>query len=170
MPSVAFDVALGIPAATSLGHPFDNRKGTSAPGFAWAARRELLNRHLFFDTCILGGGSRAMACAAYHCLEELINRHRMNEQERQRYVAWAEPYYATVRAETSFLDVDIFHLWHGDSVNRQKARAREEFQRFQFDPGTDITVHENGCWRWNSDKQEMHEYLRAYFAARREDG
>ena len=169
-PSAAFSLASGIPAATFIGHLIDNRKGTCAPGFAWAARRELLDRHLFYDACIIGGGDRAMAGAANHCFDELMQRHCMNEHERQRYITWAEPYYETVRAEMAFLDADIFHLWHGD-VGKRKGRARYEgFQRFQFDPYTDIAIEENGAWRWNTDKQEMHEYVRGYFASRMEDG
>jgi hypothetical protein len=46
-PSAAFTLASGVPAATALCHLLDNRIGTCAAGFAWAARRELLDRHFF---------------------------------------------------------------------------------------------------------------------------
>jgi hypothetical protein len=169
-PSAVFSMASGLPAAACLGHLFDVRKGTCANGFAWAARREILDQHGFFDACILGGGDRAMICAANRCFDQLMQRHCMNEHERERYIAWAEPYYETVRAETGFLESDIFHLWHGD-IRERRTRARHEgFQRFQFDPFTDIATDGSGSWRWNTGKQEMHEYVRGYFASRREDG
>jgi hypothetical protein len=169
-PSAAFSLGSGIPAATCIGHLLDIRKGTCAPGFAWAARRDLLDRHSFYDACIIGGGDRAMACAAHNCFDELTLRHCMNEHERQRYITWAEPYYETVRAETAFLNADIFHLWHGD-VGMRKSRARfDGFQHFQFDPYIDIAIGEDGSWQWSTDKPEMHEYVRGYFASRREDG
>jgi hypothetical protein len=169
-PSAALSLASGVPAATCLGHALDVREGTSAPGLAWAARRQILDRHGFFDTCIVGGGDTAMICAAHHCFEELMFRHCMNERERQRYMTWAEPYYETVRAETAFVDTDIFHLWHGDQRDRKPRVRFEGFQRFQFDPCNDIAIDEGGYWRWNTDKPEMHEYVRSYFASRREDG
>jgi hypothetical protein len=169
-PSAAFSLASGIPAATIIGHVQDNRKGTSSAGFAWAARRDLLDRHSFYDACIIGGGDSAIAGAAHHCFDELMLRHCMNEHQRQRYITWAEPYYETVRAETAFLNADIFHLWHGD-VGMRKGRSRHEgFQRFQFDPYIDIAIGEDGSWQWSTDKPEMHEYVRRYFASRREDG
>ena len=169
-PSAALSLSLGVTAAACIGHAIDNRIGTCAPGFAWAARREILDRHLFFDACVVGGGDRAMACATNHCFDELMQRHCMNEHERRRYISWAEPYYETVKTATSFLEADIFHLWHGD-VGRRKGRARHEgLQRFQFDPYTDVAIKENGAWQWNTDKQEMHEYVRSYFASRKEDG
>jgi len=111
-----------------------------------------------------------MACAATHCFDELMQRHRMNEHERRRYISWAKPYYEAVRAETAFLDTDIFHLWHGDIVRRQKGRARDGFRRFQFDPSSDVAIDRNGSWRWNTDKQKMHDYVREFFAFRMEDG
>jgi hypothetical protein len=169
-PSAAFSISSGLPATTCIGHSLDIREGTCAPGFAWAARRELLDQHGFFDACILGGGDRAMGCAANHCFDELMKRHRMNERQQDRYIAWAKPFYETVRAEIGYLDGDIFHLWHGD-IRERATRARHEgLSRFEFDPFTDIAIGEGGCWQWNTDKPEMHQYVREYFASRKEDG
>jgi hypothetical protein len=41
---------------------------------------------------------------------------------------------------------------------------------YDFDPAADIAVDSSGCWRWNSDKPAMHEFVRGYFATRYEDG
>jgi hypothetical protein len=168
--SATTSFASGVPAATSLGLILDNRRGTSAPGHGWASWRELVNRHSFYDACIVGGGDRAMICAANGCFDEVMRIHCMNEQQRQWYMNWAKPFHETVRAETTFLDADIFHLWHGD-ISMRKGRARHEgFQRFRFDPCTDIALGNSGAWRWNTDKAEMHKYVHECFASRREDG
>jgi hypothetical protein len=169
-PSAAFSVASGLPAATCIGHSLNILEGTCANGFAWAARRELLDQHGFYDACILGGGDRAVACAATRCFDELMKRHYMNKFQQDRYIAWAKPFYETVRAEIGHLEEDIFHLWHGDVRERRTRGRHEGLQRFRFDPFTDIAIDANGCWRWNTDKQEMHDYIRGYFLSRREDG
>ena len=169
-PSAAYMVESGIPAAVCIGHQFDRRKGTCSPGFAWAARRELLEPHGFFDSCIVGGGDGAMTSAAYDCSDELMQRHHMNECQKQRYFSWAQPYYASARGQIGFVDADIYHLWHGD-IELRRPRARHEgLRRFEFDPYRDIALDENFAWRWNSDKSEMHDYVRSYFASRQEDG
>ena len=69
------------------------------------------------------------------------------------------------------------HSWRqkystfGTNVASRKGRLRhEDFRRFQFDPDTDVAIDDNGAWRWNTNKQEMHEHVREYFASRREDG
>jgi hypothetical protein len=169
-PSAAFSISSGQPAAMIIGHTLDTREGTSATGFAWAARRELLNQHGFYDACIVGGGDRALNCAANHCFDEIMKRHYWNKRQRDRYVAWAEPFYETVQAETGYLDGDIFHLWHGNVHERRTRTRHEGLQRFQFDPFTDIAIDTNGSWRWNSDKPDMHDYVSRYFSSRREDG
>jgi hypothetical protein len=85
-------------------------------------------------------------------------------------MAWATPYYESVRAETGFLDADIFHLWHGCDRERRTRSRHKGLRRFQFDPFTDIALDDHGSWRWDTNKQDMHEYVRGYFASRREDG
>jgi hypothetical protein len=169
-PSAAFSISSGEPAATSIGHSLESRKGTSANGFAWAARRDLLDRHGFYDACILGGGDRAMNCAGTCCFDELIKRHCMNRRQQDRYIAWAEPFFETVRGEIGYLDNDILHLWHGKVSDRRTRSRHEGLQKYHFDPFIDIAKDANGCWRWNTSKREMHNYIRGYFTSRREDG
>lgn len=169
-PSAAFSISSGIPAATCLGHSLDTREGTAAPGFAWAARRELLDQHGFFDACILGGADRGLACAANRCFDEFTTRQYMNKRQQDGYIAWADPFYKAVRGEVGYLEEEIFHLWHGDISERRTRSRYEGFKRFQFDPFADIAIDLNGCWRWNTEKHDMHHYVRDYFSSRREDG
>jgi hypothetical protein len=89
-PSAAFSIAAGVPPAICLAQTANERIGTSAPGLAWAARRELLTEHCFYDAFILGGGDRAVACAAHNCMEELLERYDMNERQRDHYLGWAK--------------------------------------------------------------------------------
>ena len=139
-------------------------------GYAWAARRELLDEHGFYDACIVGGGDYAMVAAAYGCFDVVMRRYSMNGREREHYLAWAKPYFESVRGAVSFADYELLHLWHGQMRNRRYRERHEGFGRFEFDPYEDIAVEENGCWHWDSDKSQMHEYVREYFASRREDG
>jgi hypothetical protein len=39
-----------------------------------------------------------------------------------------------------------------------------------LDPFTDIALDPHGCWRWNSDKRELHTFVRRYFESRNEVG
>ncbi len=169
-PSAVFSISAGASPTVSIGHSLDQREGTPATGFAWAARRELIQRHGFYDACILGGGDRAMVCAAYGVFEEFMSRHYMNTHQREKYFAWARSFYEAVDKNITYLDTDIFHLWHGD-VRQRRTRSRHQgLQQFGFDPFTDIALNQNGCWRWSTEKKEMHDYIHEYFSSRTEDG
>src|SRR5215207_4469740 len=168
--STASAVASGISAHASLSRPpetpYQDRNST---GYAWAARRELLDEHGFYDVCIVGGGDRAMAAAAYGVFDMVVADHGMNERQEEHYLAWAKPYFESVGGAVPFADYDLFHLWHGEVHDRRYEGRYDGLRRFQFDPYEDIAIEENGPWRWDSDKPQMHEWVKEYFASRKED-
>jgi len=139
-------------------------------GFAWAARRELVEKHGLYDACILGGGDRAYICAALGCFELCTSPLRMGSRRVEHYLAWARPFYEAVRGRVDFIDGRLFHLWHGELVNRRYKERHDSFIEYYFDPFTDIVQVPSGCWRWNGAKAEMHQYVRRYFESRKEDG
>jgi len=169
-PAAIFSISSGLPAATCVGQISDTRDGSYAKGLAWAIRREIIDRHGFFDACIVGGGDTALASAAKSCFDAVMKAHHMNERQRERYMMWARPFYEAVRGEVGYLDAQIYHLWHGEYRNRRRARRHEDLQQFQFDPFTDIAEAANGSWRWATAKPELHNYVRNYLSSRREDG
>lgn len=176
-PSAMFSISSGQPATMCLGRisktpevAYPKGLGPHAKGLAWAIRREIVDQHGFFDACIVGGGDTALASAANNCFDAVINAHFMNERQRERYMTWARPFYETVREEVGYLDAQIYHMWHGDYYSRQRAGRHEGLQQFQFDPFTDIAKDVNGCWRWATEKPEMHAYVRGYFSSRDEEG
>jgi hypothetical protein len=160
--SVPCLIASGTAAADCLGASQIAR----SPGYAWAADRKFIEAYRLYDACIIGGGDIALARAAYGCFDLAVSRQCLN---RDHYRAWAEPFYDAVQAQVAFVEGDLFHLWHGKSEDRHYHARHEGLDRFHFDPFRDIAIDHNGAWRWNSDKPEMHDYVRGYFASRSED-
>jgi hypothetical protein len=169
-PSVAWMIGQGVAASECLGNPLAGSPGIRAPGHAWAARRELLEEHKFYDACIIGGGDSALACAAYGVCEALPKLHSDNEAAFQHYRSWGESFFRSVRGEVSLVKGDLLHLWHGEMSDRRVRQRHRDLAAFQFDPATDIALTESGCWRWSSPKWSMHEYVSSYFHVRNEDG
>jgi hypothetical protein len=143
--------------------------GRSSPGLAWASRRDILERHGLYDACILGSGDRAILCAALGQFDYIAQGLRMNTRRFEHYLAWAKPFFDAVHDRVGYLDGRIFHLWHGNRTDREYRDRQSLLEKFDFDPYTDIAVDENGCWRWNSEKRELHESVRRYFQSRKED-
>ena len=144
--------------------------GAVASGFAWAARRELLQTHRFYDACIIGAGDTAMVAAAYGSPERAVSRLAMTAGQTEHYLAWARCFGVAVAGDVGVLDSHIHHLWHGDLVNRRRRVRNQELAGFGFDPLRDIVAEPQGPWRWASAKPAMHAHVASYFASRREDG
>ena len=163
--SIPFLIASGMPTATCLGTPASQIK--CSPGYVWAANRQLLQEHKLYDACIVGGADSAMARAAYGHFEDALRLQHLN---RDHYLAWAAPFHETVRSNVAFVEGKLFHLWHGETMNRRYRERNDALARFLFDPSVDIALGKGGVWRWSSNKTEMHKFVRDYFGGRKEDG
>jgi hypothetical protein len=166
--SLAYGLAVGAAGLDILDQNM-RLKGWNS-GLAWAGRREVLADHGFYDACILGSGNRAMVCAAVGQFEHAVRYLQMNARWTAHYLAWARPHFDTVRGSIGVAEGRLFHLWHGDLKARKYAERHHGLKEYDFNPVTDIALDDNGCWRWNSDKRQLHQYVEDYFAARKEDG
>ncbi len=170
-PSIVSGISSGLAATEALEAPSpDQRPGTYANGMAWAANREFIEKHGFYDACIIGGGDRAITCAAYGCFSHIFEWHRMNEAQQAYYLQWAIPFYQECQGRAAYLDMDIYHQWHGKASDRGLSSRHEGLRPFDFDPFSDIEISKGGCWRWISRKPNMHHYFSQYFNTRLEDG
>jgi len=168
-PSAASLIANGASAADCLGKAGEFQHRKRVPGFVWAARRELLAEHGFYDACITGGGDVAMAAAAYRVPDAAASWQAMNRHQSAHYLAWAKRFARDVKGQIGLVETDLWHLWHGQRKDRRFYQRYLELRPFDFDPARDVIHAPGGPWRWNSHKSALHEHLRDYFAARQED-
>jgi hypothetical protein len=152
--------------ATTLGAL---RRGTTN-GLAWASTKDILREFGLYDACIIGSGDKAVLSAALGVPDHFARALEMNPRRTQHYLAWARPYFNRIQGRISYIPDRVFHLWHGDLHDRGYQAKHRSFAQFDFDPYTDIALDPNGCWRWNSDKTEMHAFVKHYFESRKEDG
>jgi hypothetical protein len=141
-------------------------------GFAWAARKDLLLKHGFYDACIAGGGDHLMVhamCGDWRspCIKRHIGE---NKYHLKYFLNWGENFYKDVLGRVGYVSGSILHLWHGDRVNRKYLERSIILNNFGFDPVNDISIDENGCWKWNSNKSNIHQWAINYFSERKEDG
>ena len=103
-------------------------------------------------------------------LEDAVSRQKMNR--RRETISGPGPSFFRddVRGSVGYVPGDVAHLWHGTRQDRRYDERVAGFGAFDFDPADDISADHNGAWRWNSPKPAMHDYVRDYFSARREDG
>ena len=143
---------------------------SSNSGLAWVARRELVDRDGFYDACVMGGGNRAILCGALGTPADAINYLVMSPAWAEHYKEWAGRHFDGVRGAIGCTEGVITHLWHGDLGRRRYGERHREFSTYDYTPATDIALDDSGCWRWSSQKPDMHTYVADYFRSRREDG
>jgi hypothetical protein len=148
----------------------DKRGLGSMDGLAWAAHRDLLERHGLYDACVIGGGDGAIAAGVVGNFQDFIDYLLLNPRRSEHFLDWARPFYDTVHADFGCCQGTIYHLWHGDLKDRNYRERRVGFAKFDFDPHTDIAIGGSGAWQWSSDKPLMHRFVRDYFDSRFEDG
>lgn len=162
--------ANGNTIRTSLGDAYGHISGVEGwkrPGGAWAARREVL-QHGLPDAHILGSGD-AMLLSAWRGRWRHPLLKRLNQNWKQHHLRYAAKVYPLVRNQIGYVSGNCLHLHHGSKENRNYVGRTTYLTDHDFDPSTDICLDENGLWKWNSDKPEMHQLVRDYFSQRRED-
>lgn len=150
------------------------------PGFAWAAKRDLLDRFGFYDKNIIGGGDNAIVCSIYKEFDGFINKlwkyptlfgHKKTkyfEECKYYYLDWAIPFSNEVNGKIDCLDSTIYHLWHGDLKDRNYYVRNMEVAKIGFNPYTYLKINEYGAFEW-SFETPLKQHLIKYFKLRNED-
>ncbi len=140
----------------------------------------------FYDDSVVGGGDWLIYAAAYAADRERWALARLLLETSsppcphcgraataprfvEHYGGWARRWSAVVDGRIGFADQTLRTLYHGDRRNRRYLDRRDILLRHDFDPPRDLALGENACWRWNSNKPELHAEVADYFLERRED-
>lgn len=95
-------------------------------GFAWGARREILDEMPLYDKALIGGADHIMAHAAVgHVPHECIRKSftsDINEVE-----SWSKKYHSVVDGKIGYVKGELYHIWHGDTNKRQYLKRIKDF-------------------------------------------
>ena len=139
-------------------------------GFAWAAQRDFLDAHGFYDALIAGCADHLMAhafCGDWEspCVIRTLGRGPMLDH----FTNWCERMYGDVRARVGVVPGRLLHLWHGSVANRRYADRCNDMIKMAFNPFRDLALNDFGCWEWSAHREDLKLWGERYFLARRED-
>ena len=175
-PSLASRLAAGLPLREVLTTQFRQFHESGCKhrflgvGNAWASRKSLVEQAGLYDGLIMGGGDSGIAIATCGDFELIRETALLRGAHLDHYLAWARSFHVAVGGSVGCASGMLYHLWHGDIPDRNYANRHRGFLDFEFDPTRDIALDADGCWKWNSDKPAMHQYVREYFFSRCEEG
>jgi len=150
--------------------PVEKSAATMHPGFAWAGRRDFLERHMFYDRHVLGANDFLMALVFLDNFKHKYITEDINEYMRNDFLSWANSISADSQKNVGYLNGSIRHLWHGKIENRQYILRDSYLLESNFNPKEDIKIGESGLYHWSSIKPRMHQAVQQYFVDRNDDG
>jgi hypothetical protein len=125
-------------------------------GFAWGARRDILEYAPLYEKALIGGADHIMAHAATgqipcSCIQKSFtdNIDEVN--------TWSKDFYSVIRGNIGFVKGDVYHIWHGDIEKRQYLKRVQDFTKSTKSINTKDS---NGLY---IGKQEDEKYMRDYF-------
>lgn len=145
--------------------------GKSHPGFAWAARRGVLNSlGGLYERHILGSGDSIIVLGFYGW-EDHKYFDGIDGAFRGFCLDWMRKAYNIVKGRVGFVPGVVRHLWHGSREDRQYDSRLVRLMLKGFDPEKHLSQNEFGLWIWNdSAPDEIKDFVYKYFDYRREDG
>lgn len=139
-------------------------------GYAWVGRTEPLRKYGFYDASILGGATREFATTAIGEIDAMVQGRLRSPAQQEHFLTWAHGWASAVDGRIDYVEGELIHLWHGEIAHRGYGTRYKVLVESDFDPRADITVTDNGCWRWSTAKTRMHQLVAQYFTTRHEDG
>src|SRR3989344_4405794 len=144
------------------------------PGYGWAARREILDRHGLYEYAVAGSADHIMAHAAVGDLGSACIERTMCKQlaPMQCFQEWAKPFDQSVQGGLGIVAGEILHLWHGSLADRKYYLRYLELGEFNFNTFTDLIVSPGRPLELKPglNKPGLKEWFISYFTNRNEDG
>jgi hypothetical protein len=139
------------------------------PGFAWAARRDPLDRvGGLVDTAILGAGDHHMALSLIGAAQESFAG-GVTDAYKRPILLWQQRARAAFEGNVGYVPGLLRHQWHGGKADRQYESRWQILVDEKFDPELDIVQDSQGLWQLSGNKPRLRDRLMAYFASRNED-
>ena len=133
------------------------------PGFCWALNRKFLTEiGGFFDKAIIGSGDSAISTIftpyGYDYKSPFI---------QDNYLRWID-YAHKKRRSMTYLDIDIYHLYHGSIDNRQYINRHTLPDLLRIKKWEDaVYLNQYGMYELKSPR--INKVLKDYFLSRKED-
>ncbi len=126
-------------------------------GFAWGARRSVLDAMPLYDKALIGGADHIMAhAAAGHINHKCICKSFTDDIDAVN--EWSEQFRRVVGERIGYVKGDLYHIWHGDVSKRQYLKRIQDFTS----TAKEITEKdENGLYVTDKD-----EYVKQYMQHR----
>jgi hypothetical protein len=145
-------------------------KASNGTGWAWAARREIIQDGLL-DWAINGSGDGWMAEAWLKLSRYPSGRWRLSylsKPMRTKFNRYATKNWGLVNGTVGYIPQTITHLYHGRMTDRKYLHRTRLLKQYQFDPDRDIQ-RDGPIYCWTNPESRLALEIKQWFRSRRED-
>lgn len=144
-------------------------KGYWHPGFAWAAKKEALNKvGMLMDWPILGSADWHMAWALIGRAQYQMNP-ALSENYKNLTMEWQNRAEMYIKRNVGYMPGLITHMFHGSKAKRAYGDRWSFLINAKFDPITDIKRDHQGLWQLSNTNVRLRDGIRVYNRQRHED-
>ncbi|MDQ3076897.1 MAG: hypothetical protein M3Q63_02490 [bacterium] len=140
----------------------------SNPGYAWAMRRDKIEKIGFYENMIVGGADVVMVEGIIGINVE--NHFNLNVKMKEDMSNWIQRSQKELQGNVTYTSGTVLHLWHGSSMNRRYRDRYTILSAYDFDPCQDITIDSQHLLQWATNKPNLHKEVTRYFKLRDEEG
>lgn len=139
------------------------------PGYAWAARRDVLEKlGMLIETAALGAADHHMACALAGDVERTYPK-AVTEAYKRPLLQWQARAEQHVARHIGSVPGTIEHFFHGPKVARGYQSRWEILIDHAFDPDMDLKKNSHGVVELAGNKPHLRNAIDRYLRKRNED-
>jgi hypothetical protein len=144
-------------------------KSIGQTGYAWAARRDVLEAiGGLIENSILGSNDYFMAQALVGSVTPEMTR-MPGSNYAASLMEWQQRCEKLIHHDLGCVDTTIFHYWHGRRRDRGYDNRWRILVENQFDPVVDLKKNAEGLFELTNRNVALREAIRSYFRSRNED-
>lgn len=136
--------------------------GNGNPGIAFATKIEIIKAHQFYDKNIVGGGDTILIASILNKLADIFPRRPFSPMHRSDIQNYGDKI-SKKKYKTAYLHETIYHLWHGELLQRQYASRYNILTCYNYDPTDHITCQTNMPLSWKNApeglKKDLYQYM-----------
>lgn len=133
-------------------------------GFAWGARRSVLNRVPLFEKALIGGADGIIAYASAGTLTHMTVISDMFGPILNEVFDWGKDWWNEVKGNLGYVKGNLYHIWHGPLKERQYYKRIKDFGRHIKNISRDNLRDKNGLLITNNTSAIK--YMDDYFNRR----
>lgn len=124
-------------------------------GFAWGARREILDSFPLYDKALIGGADHIMAhAAAGHIPHKCITKSFTDNIDEIN--KWSNDFYYLIDGNIGSISGNLYHIWHGEIQKRDYLKRVQDFTKITKEIQT---KDQNGLYESDFDDTYMTKYF-----------